>query len=412
MSAPLPFPVLSDAEARRRAATAFDRNLVIEAGAGTGKTALLVERALNLLAGAGVPMREMAAITFSEKAAAELRERLARGLEELRALARKGTPTAPLTPDTEARRSYLWLLGRPGADAGLVERRALEALEDLDSASVSTLHAFCADILRRHPREAGVDPAFAIDEGPSFRALFEEEWDAFLGEELGPGAPRAAVWRSALAVPGALVGVASLAAALASFRLPGEAAEPAAGAQGLRRALLGDVIGPLLTAIGDLLRRAHGLNPNMEHFLNLSVHYLDGVLERGPGALAAIEDEWTLADYLKKTPTPGQRLSGCDAGEVEATAAQAKRLVAALSRVDEEAISDITRAAAPLALRARERLLAAGFVSFDGLLRLTRELLANDPATRHALGARHRVILVDEFQDTDPLQYDILFFLA
>src|SRR5262245_8157359 len=184
MSAPPSFPTLSDAQARCLAATVFDRNLVIEAGAGTGKTALIVERALNLLAGAGVPMRDMAAITFSDKAAAELRQRLATGLEELRALARAGAPPADGAPLTEARRAYLWLLGRPDADASLVERRALEALEDLDSASVSTLHAFCADILRRHPRQAGVDPAFAIDEGPFFLSLFEEEWDAFLAEEL------------------------------------------------------------------------------------------------------------------------------------------------------------------------------------------------------------------------------------
>ena len=65
-----------------------------------------------------------------------------------------------------------------------------------------------------------------------------------------------------------------------------------------------------------------------------------------------------------------------------------------------------------MAGRARERYLSAGFVSFDGLLRLTRDLLARDPAVRRELGARHRVILVDEFQDTDPLQYEILFYLA
>ena len=96
---------LTDGAARRRAATAFDRNFVVVAGAGTGKTALLVERALNLVAGHGVPMTEIAAITFTEKAAAELRERLARGLDELRVLARARTDTAGLPADTEARRA-------------------------------------------------------------------------------------------------------------------------------------------------------------------------------------------------------------------------------------------------------------------------------------------------------------------
>ena len=88
-----------------------------------------------------------------------------------------------------------------------IEQRALAALVDLDSSSVSTLHAFCADILRRYPRQGGVDPAFAVDDGPFFQSLFEVEWESFLAEELGPGAPRPAIWGRALLLPGALDGV-------------------------------------------------------------------------------------------------------------------------------------------------------------------------------------------------------------
>src|SRR5207245_2890137 len=87
-------PALPDAEARRRAVTTFDRNLVVVAGAGTGKTALLVERALNLIGTGRIPIAALAAITFSDKAAAELRQRLARGLDELRALALASAPPA------------------------------------------------------------------------------------------------------------------------------------------------------------------------------------------------------------------------------------------------------------------------------------------------------------------------------
>ena len=166
MRSPLASGPLPDAEARTRAATLFDRNQVVVAGAGTGKTALLVERALNLIAGAGVPVLTIAAITFTEKAAAELRQRLARGLDELRALAALGTAADAPGPGSEARRSYAWLrstLGLPPADIGA---RALRALIDLDVASASTIHAFCAEILRRYPREAGVDPSFVVDEGP------------------------------------------------------------------------------------------------------------------------------------------------------------------------------------------------------------------------------------------------------
>ena len=128
----------------------------------------------------------------------------------MRVLARDRTQTAGLALDTEARRAYAWLVGASGLDSRLIEERARAALVDLDSASVSTLDSFCADILRRHPRQAGVDPAFAVDEGPFFQGLFEVEWETFLEEELGPQAPRPAVWRRALLVPGALDGVFSV----------------------------------------------------------------------------------------------------------------------------------------------------------------------------------------------------------
>ena len=81
------------------------------------------------------------------------------------------------------------------------------------------MHSFCSDVLRRHPREAGVDPAFGVDEGPTFQALFAEEWTAFLADELGPQARRPATWRRALGVAGALEVVRALGGALASFRL-------------------------------------------------------------------------------------------------------------------------------------------------------------------------------------------------
>ena len=404
--------VLTDGAARRRAATAFDRNFVVVAGAGTGKTALLVERALNLVAGHGVPMTEIAAITFTEKAAAELREKLARALDELRGLARARTDTAGLPADTEARRAYAWLAGDLGLELRHIEERALAALVDLDSASVSTLHAFCAEILRRYPRQAGVDPAFAVDDGPFFQGLFKVESESFLAEELGPQAPREAIWSRALLLPGALDGVVSVAEALASFRLPSEATEAGALRPAPPRVVLGTEVEQILAAIAGVQRSARGVNPNMETLLEISARYLRSFLESGPGSMAGMTGRWTLAEYLGKEPVAGKRLEGCEADEVEEIAARAMELVSALVRVDEESVSAVASAAAPLAQRARERLLAAGFASFDALLRLARDLLARDTAVRRELAGRHRAILVDEFQDTDPLQYEILFFLS
>ena len=406
-------PLLSDDADRRCAATVFDRNLVVVAGAGTGKTALLVERALNLVAGAEIPIDQVAAITFTEKAAAELRERLARGLDELQSLASENAAIEAAGRNTEAGRAYAWLRQEAGVAAGAIAARALAALLGLDSASVSTLHAFCSEILKRHPREAGVDPAFQVDEGPTFRSLFEEEWERFLQDELGPGAPRPEVWRRALGIGGALDAVRALGSVLASFRLPWDPVQEPAYRTASPRDLLGEEVALLLGRIATIRRGATGMNRNMEIFLDLSARCLQAFLDGGPAALASVGGEWSLQEYLDKgIPAPGKNLAGCPAAEVEEVAGQARRLAVALTRAGEETIAALVEAAAPLARRARERLLAAGYVSFDGLLRLTRDLLARNPDIRRELGARHRAILVDEFQDTDPLQYQILFFLA
>jgi ATP-dependent helicase/nuclease subunit A len=74
---------VSDGEARERAASVYDRNAVVVAGAGTGKTTLLVERVLRQMVATGLELDRFAAITFTEKAAAQLRARLAAGLAAL-----------------------------------------------------------------------------------------------------------------------------------------------------------------------------------------------------------------------------------------------------------------------------------------------------------------------------------------
>ena len=150
-----PAPRLADAGHRRRAVTLFDRNIVVTAGAGTGKTALLVERALNLIGSGRSEIGSMALITFTEKAAAELRQRLASGLDTLRRHAAARTPLEEIDPGTDAARSYAWLCGVSDQAHEEVAARALQALTEVDTAAVATIHAFCAEILRRYPREAG-----------------------------------------------------------------------------------------------------------------------------------------------------------------------------------------------------------------------------------------------------------------
>ena len=131
---------------------ALGESLFVEAGAGTGKTKALVDRLVALVQ-SGVPITEIVAITFTEKAAAELKERVRSELERLRAI----------------------------SDA---DGRLVRALASLDAAPISTIHAFAGGLVRSFAPEAGVDPDYsAIDEVTAGRR-FQQRWRERL-EHLG-----------------------------------------------------------------------------------------------------------------------------------------------------------------------------------------------------------------------------------
>jgi ATP-dependent helicase/nuclease subunit A len=253
-----------------------------------------------------------------------------------------------------------------------------------------------------------------VDEGASFEALFEEEWGRFALEELGTDAPREELWSRVLLLPGALPVVEDLARSLARFTIPDEAlsGDPAYAPAPVE-ALLGEAIRAARDAAIDLLARTDGMNPKMQDWLSASAELLNAFLQEGGDGMETVASPVPLEIYVEKDPPrPGARLSGARPEEVTAAAKQARALVRRLSKVKEKETALLVEAARPVAARARERLLASGYVSFDALLRLTRDLLADHPEVRRDLISRYRTILVDEFQDTDPLQYEILFFLA
>lgn len=146
----------SDADARRLIREAIDQTLVVEAAAGTGKTTELVNRIVRVLAEGRADVREIVAVTFTEKAAGELKLRLRQELERQ----------------------------RQETDDPTVAARLEDAVQNLEEAHVSTIHGFCADLLRERPVEARVDPVFRVlTEGQAER-LFNEAFTAWFQEHL------------------------------------------------------------------------------------------------------------------------------------------------------------------------------------------------------------------------------------
>lgn len=144
---------LPDSKERKKIAEDLKGNFFVEAGAGSGKTHSLVDRMAGLVRYGHAKIENIAAVTFTRKAAAELRERFQIKLEEI--LHTKGA--------SEAERECI-----------------AAALSSFERASISTIHSFCARLLRERPVEAGIDPEFdEIEEQDDVR-FAEAVWPEYL----------------------------------------------------------------------------------------------------------------------------------------------------------------------------------------------------------------------------------------
>jgi len=397
---------LPDREARRTATTVFDHNIVVLAGAGTGKTSLLVERVLNLVGSGFCELERLAAITFTEKAAAELRLRIAEGLEQLRAAAAGERDADPQDPSW---RSFDWLSGDLQLEGKPVAERALKALQQMDRARVLTIHAFCAELLRTFPVEAGVDPDFRVDTGEQAELFNRVHWDRFVESELGPDGKRHELWNRTL--DAFSVGeLAEAAHVLSGWRYPVELLKPerAGGAD-----LLVEEATQTIAGIDRLNERATGITPGQTSWLDTVKRCLTALAAGKTNELARLLDDPAVRRELARSRwKPGKKLAGVTANEFDRIFGDARQLTRLLPALDDTRFGDLVETLTPFVTSFREEFSRRGFVSFDGLLVLTRDLLRDHPNIRDRLKQRFDTLLVDEFQDTDPLQYEIVLLLG
>ena len=404
MSAPRTRP--RDHAARDRAATDFETNLVVSAGAGTGKTTLLVERVLTAIGEGKAQVSEIAAITFTDKAAGELRHRLASGLAELGELAGGATERCETSAASHA---FARQSAGPRADRAAIAARAGAAEARLDQATVTTIHGFCAEILRAHPLESGLPPGFTADRGLAGRRLADEAWTPFIEAELGPAGRRTELWERVLGTF-TLTRLAELARALAGGSIADGALQENLPVLGLQAA-----IGGKARRLADEIRAAvdatAGLTKAPGEWLDQAAHALRVFADEGVDAARRTID---ASPRLPGT-MPGVRTKKVSEEEAAALSALEERalpILRGLSVLDERAERDLFEALIPFVRSLRDQQTRSGLIDFDGLLVRARDLLRDNQTVRATMKRRFRMILVDEFQDTDPIQYEIVFFLA
>jgi ATP-dependent helicase/nuclease subunit A len=432
-----------DREARRAAQRRFDRPLVLEAGAGTGKTTTLVARLLAWCLGtgwdrallrwneraivattAGRPRAEadperlaaavlggMVAITFTEAAAAEMAGRAA---SELGTLARGGEVPAWLDES---------LLPPPDERS----RRARALLGALDHLKVQTIHSFCLGLLSEHPLEAGVHPDLTVDaDGRLLEEVVRETVEAALREGYGePGDPHLL----ALAVRG--FGPREIVAALAALAgrgLPAATLETdPLGPDELRSfrdrlaaacAAVHRLIAPRLTGDRGRAKNARAIERGLARLVARLEDAPAESLDAGAFAGQVEKDlPENLAGHLKKwgkgelTPTE-QDLLGDVCEELCARAQLLCRLLSHLARLDPELLEHARQALAPLLAAVERELTSRGVMTFDALLTGAESLLASQSEVLARVRRGIDQLLVDEFQDTDRVQCEILRWLA
>jgi ATP-dependent exoDNAse (exonuclease V) beta subunit len=362
---------LLDSEARERIQSDTSATLFVEAGAGSGKTHALVDRVTTLVLRDGVPLRTIAAVTFTEKAGAELRDRLRVEFEK----ARKG-PASRL------------------ADA---------ALDDLDSSSIGTLHAFAQQLLLAHPIEAGLPPLIDVLDEVGSSVAFEERWSE-LQQQLLDDDSIAEPLLLAMAVGVELKHLRSLA------RLFGNDWDLIA-----ERVLVDPpelVSMPDLTGLVAAAAQIGGVTESCVDPEDRLLPKVQQIRELGVMLDAATDQETQLAilQTLRglKVGRIGRKENWPDINKVRADCTEVVEVAGSLVELLLDAcLRHLSHWIAERVLESASLRRAEGRLEFHDLLVLARDLLRRDASVRSALQERFERLLLDEFQDTDPIQIEL-----
>ncbi|WP_322818817.1 UvrD-helicase domain-containing protein [Tepidiforma sp.] len=370
---------LRDASARERAVGATGETLFVEAGAGAGKTTALVDRIVRLVA-EGASVEQIAAITFTEKAAAELSDRVRQRLEE----AAEGS-------------------GAFASWGDVARRRCRGAAEGLDGASFQTIHAFARRILASYPVQAGLPPEFDVldeaEEEIDLREQLRRLLDALESDE-GARGPLALAYTLRLQ-PRHVRGLAREFARnwdrlrVGGFELP--RVEP-------------DWEPPLLELLDGIEPEA--TTPQLATHLEELRSFAERLAAAYGRYLAAGsgERERRLVEMLTLATRAPRFKTGVGKGRPLVRVKEAYE--AWLGEIRSWALARLLPRIQAFALEYAEERRRAGRVTFHDLLVLAVDLLRGDAEVRRALHRRFAYLLVDEFQDTDPLQVELAALIA
>ncbi len=337
---------------QQRAAVAARGETFVSAGAGTGKTTVLVERFARAVVEDGLDVDSLLVITYTDRAAGELRARI---------------------------RAHLQGLGLP------------DLARDLDSAWISTIHGFCRRLLTAYPLAAGIDPRFRVLDEAQARVIQGEAFAAALDEFCAADEPDRWQLLATYKAAGLRKMLVSVYDTLRSAGFPqsdDDSGEARFELQSAERASLADAIAELRVEIDALLRDEKATNPQRD---------------------AAVDAH----DLLQTTQLPERLIDlppTTARGARAAAFSDARRSVRALALEelasrDRELLQELLNGFADAYAAAKDRESA---LDFEDLQLRARDLLRDNEAIREVEQLRFRSVMVDEFQDTNRLQTELV----
>ena len=372
-----------DQSARDDIASRYHETLFVEAGAGSGKTQALVERVSNLICSSDeVSLNDLAVITFTNKAATELRHRIRSRLEEL-----------------------LFGCSEPA-----LRERLTASLEQLDEAAISTLHGFARRLLTEHSIEAGLPPSFEVLDEISTRVEFLERFEKFLDALLlDPEWSRTLLLGDVLGIDPAR----HLLPLAIEFHKNWDLLKPGTPAE------LPETQFSRLIALGRslVLQESTYIGSADSDGMTTCLDAIREFVDELEAGFDEIEQVTTLADAaLPSGKRTGQKKNWPDIQSLRSDYETYREEVASskASLID-LILRRITICITAFILDGVREQRNMGHLDYHDLLVSARETLSHSvhgPSIRAKVHRRYKHLLIDEFQDTDPLQIEIATLIA
>ena len=381
---------LADQRSRDRIVSELQRNLLVEAGAGSGKTHEMSSRMAAGIASGDYQVEHIAAVTFTRKAAAELRGRFQLALEEELERTRKLEPV-------------------PASRIARIQT----ALSNLERFFSGTIHSFCGRLLRERPVEAGVSPGFTELDEAADALLRKQSWRDFLIASKAAGDPNVAELLEAGIKPKELDAAFETVCLYEDVEFPpGSALRP--DTAGVLKALdefWAALCKELPTDIAATATcKTQKAAKNFAKQLRMTA-----ARRTRPSTLAGLLEAWDFESSIVQKCWAHHKLTGREIAAKITALHQAFRtdVVEPFLAVWRQYIYRLSitllTSAREHAAQARRR---ANSLNYDDLLQLTAKVLRGNADVRCALQGKYRWLFVDEFQDTDSIQAEIFFLLA